>query len=491
MQLSKSEYMMFLKHPALAWLKKHDKSKIPEIDANLQALFDEGFEFEKYANQRFKDAVEVGFNDFSEYKSMPERTRKVIEDGAKTVLQGRFETEHITCICDVVDIVDDKTLDLYEIKSSTKVKPDHIYDLAFQYVVLETAGYKVRNINLIYVNRDYVRDGEVDPTNLSAEEDITDQVMDKVEGTKKKIKEALQVIHSTKMPDPSPRHVNLGFFNDWMEVYKNLKNVDKYSIYNLIAPGAKRIRDLEDAEIEKIEDIPYDFKLTPKQLAQVKATKEDRRIINEDLIETFLDSLEYPLYFLDYETAMSVVPLYDGTRPYQQIPFQYSLHTVEEADSEPVHTEYLHVKSSNPVPELLKSLKNDIGPKGSVIVWYKHFETKRNEEMGDAFPEYKEFLDDINDRVVDLMEPFNNGWFVDKDFMGSASIKNVLPVLAPDLSYKKLNVQEGGAAQRLWMSEIFREEDNQDKEELIKNLIEYCKLDTYAMVRIWQELMKI
>ncbi|MEX2436791.1 MAG: DUF2779 domain-containing protein, partial [Candidatus Paceibacterota bacterium] len=195
-----------------------------------------------------------------------------------------------------------------------------------------------------------------------------------------------------------------------------------------------------------------------------------------------------PLYFLDYETAMSVIPLYDGTKPYQQIPFQYSLHTVEFPDSEPKHTEYLHRDSNNPVPNLLENLRKDIGNKGSIIVWFKAFETRRNDEMGEIMPKYKEFLEDLNNRVVDLMDPFSNGWFVDKNFKGSSSIKNVLPVLAPDLSYKDLEVQEGGAAQRLWMENVFNNDGNKDNEKLFFDLIEYCKLDTLAMVKIWQTL---
>ncbi len=489
MQLSKSEYMMFLRHPAWLWLKKHDKSKLPEPDENLQAIFDAGIEFEQYANQRFSDGVYISFNNYNEYLSMPERTKQALDNDVKTIFQARFEADNITCICDVIDRVDKNIFDLYEIKSSTKVKPEHYLDLAFQVIVLESASLKVRNIAVIHVNNQYVRDGEIDPISLSTVTDITNDVRNKIEETKNNIQLAFDVINLPELPDSSPRHAKLGSLNEWMEIYKSLGNeVDLYSIYNLIAPGVKRIGKLEDLGISLIKDIPDDFNLTSKQQVQAMATKKNECIINKDKIKNFLNTLTYPLYFLDYETAMNFAPLYNGSKPYQQIPFQYSLHVIEKLGDEPKHAEYLHRDNSHPVPGLLNKLKQDIGAIGSVIVWYKSFETKRNEEMAQMFPEFSKFLEDVNNRVVDLMKPFGSGWFVDKDFLGRASIKYVLPVIVPNLSYKELDIQEGASAQRLWMDTIIREKGNSNKEKLFSDLVKYCEMDTIAMVEIWKVL---
>lgn len=489
MQLSKSEYIMFLKHPAWLWLKKHDKSKLPVPDANLQATLDAGKEFESYAQKMFHDGVQLGFNDYDEYLSLPRRTEQVLANGTKTIFQGRFETDNITCICDIVDRVEKNTLDLYEIKSSTKVKPEHYPDLAFQVVVLESAGFKIHKIAVIHVNNEYVRDGEVDFTKLSTVTDITNEVREIIEETKSNIQLALEVIKLPKLPDPSPRYAKLGSFGEWLEIYKALGNeIDPYSIYNLISPSVKLIGDLEDSGISLIKDIPEDFKLTPKQLAQIIATKNNKRVINKEKIKDFIKTLTYPLYFLDYETAMSIIPLYDGTKPYQQIPFQYSLYTIEKKGDEPKHSEYLHRNNNHPVPGLLNKLSEDIDSTGTILVWYKSFETGRNKEMAQMFPKFSKFLEDINNRVIDLMEPFASRLFVDKDFFGSASIKNVLSVIVPNLSYKKLGIQEGASAQRLWIDAIFRGKSDINKDKLFYDLIEYCKMDTLAMVEIWKVL---
>jgi len=492
MQLSKSEYMMFLKHPAWLWLKKHDKGKLPEPDANLQARFDAGHEFEQYAEKRFPDGITLGFNSFQEYSSLPERTKQSLDDDTKTIFQGRFEADNITCICDIVDRVEKNEFDLYEIKSSTKVKPEHYPDLAFQVVVLESSGLKVRNIAVIHVNNEYVKNGDIDASKISIIEDVASEVRNKIEETKQNIEAALEVIKLSNLPDPSPRYAKLGSLNEWMEIYKALGNkVDLYSIYNLIAPGIKRIGELEDLGIKLIKDIPDDFKLTIKQQIQVLSTKRNERIIKKKKVKSFLDALTYPLYFLDYETAMGTVPLYDGTSPYQQIPFQYSLHIIEKVGEKPRHLEYLHKNNEHPVPSLLKQLKNDIHSPGNILVWYKGFEMKRNEEMAQMFPEFNDFLEDVNDRIIDLMEPFANGWFADKDFFGSASIKRVLPVMVPELSYKDLGIQEGSSAQRLWTDTVVKDKGGIDKEKLFNNLIEYCKMDTFAMYAIWQKLNEI
>ena len=481
---------MFLKHPAWLWLKKHDKNKLPEPDANLQAIFDAGHEFEQYAEKRFPNGITLGFNNYNEYLSLPERTKKALEDGANTIFQGRFEADGITCICDIVDQVEDNTIDLYEIKSSTKVKPEHYPDLAFQVVVLESAGFKIHKIAIIHVNNEYVRDGEVNFTKLSTATDVTNKVREIIEETKNNIQLALEVIKLPKLPDPSPRYAKLGSFSEWLEIYRALgSKIDPYSIYNLIAPSVKLIGNLEDLNISLISDIPEDFKLTPKQLVQVIATKNNERIINKEKIKNFIETLTYPLYFLDYETAMSVVPLYDGTKPYQQIPFQYSLHVIEKKGDEPKHSEYLHRNDSHPVPCLLDKLSKDISSTGTILVWYKAFEMGRNKEMAQMFPGFSNFLEDVNNRVIDLMEPFASGLFVDKDFFGSASIKNVLPVIVPNLSYKKLGIQEGFSAQRLWMDSVLRDKSDINRDKLFHDLIEYCKMDTLAMVEIWRVLV--
>jgi len=487
-QISKSEFMMFLKHPALLWLKKHDKKKIPPPDANLQAIFDEGNTFESYANQIFENAVNLGFNNYNEYLDLPKRTTDALESGADTITQGRFEAKNLTCIVDVLKRVDENTFDLYEIKSSTSAKTEHEIDLSFQTIVLEEYGLQIRKIFVIHTNNEYVRNGDIDIRELTKTVEVTEAVRERIPSTKSNIEKAKKVIDMPSIPDISPSRVRMGAMNEWMEIYKNLTEIDPYSIYKICRPSAELFKRLEDEGIKYLKDIPDDFELNEKQMAQVQAVKSGKRFIDKEKVAEFVNALEYPIYFFDYETFSGVIPKFDGLRPYQQVPFQYSLHIMEKPGGELIHKEYLHTEKTNSVEPLILQMKKDFGETGSILVWYEQFEKSRNKEMAEMFPEHADFLLGLNERIVDLMIPFAEGVVVDKQFSGSASIKKVLPVIVPELSYESLYIREGAGAQRTWVETILEGKHEDEREKIIEALLEYCKLDTFAMVEIFRFL---
>ncbi|MCA9344503.1 DUF2779 domain-containing protein [Candidatus Saccharibacteria bacterium] len=490
MQISKSDYMLYLRHPAWLWLKKHEPKKLPQIDAATQAIFDTGHLFEPYAESLYPGGVTLGFTDYPSYKTLPERTSQALESGVTTIFQGRFEFNELTFICDIIQVVGDRQLDLIEIKSSTGANKDHEYDLAFQQYVLEGCGYQVRSISVIHVNNKYVRSGEIDARQLTAVTDITDKVRARAEETAENVQQALIVAKLDSCPDMSPSLAKMGSFPDWVKVYSAVNNIEPFSIYDIQSIGVKKAGLLEEMGVSRIVDIPDDFVLNAKQTLQVKATKLGQPIIQKDKIKDWLDGLSYPLYFLDYETMSSLVPYFDGMQPYKQYPFQYSLHVIESPGSEIIHLEYLHTDNSNPMEALSKSLQANIGNKGSVITWNMGFEKSCNTTMGEQVPEFSEFYSSLNDRIVDLMIPFSSGWYADKGFKGSASIKAVLPVLVPELSYKELDIQEGASAQRTWMETILDGKNEADRQKIIEDLIKYCKLDTLAMVEIYKKLIR-
>lgn len=489
MQLSKSNYMNYLRHPAWLWIEKHDKGKIPSHDENTQAIFANGAKFEHVAEAAFDGATRMHWdtNDYDSYATLGPRTTEAIERGSTTILQAKFETEDLACICDVVEIVDGQTVNLYEIKSSTAVKQEHLYDLAFQTEVLHHNGYKIRNAYVIHVNNGFVSPGFIDDVDMTVRENVTTRVLALGETTRHNIDAALRTMRQSSMPDPSPRHAKLGSLSEWLKIYRNINQLPEYSIYDLAKLTPLQIAQFEDAGIQKIVDIPTGTYLTPKQELQVLATKQDEPIINDSAIRAFLRELEFPIYFLDYETFSGVIPYFDGQRPYQQIPFQYSLHILDRPDGELRQVEYLHRDNSDPVTPLSESLRDAIGDYGSIITWNMSFEKNCNKLMGDLHSEYWDFYQMVNDRIVDLGTPFKDDMYVDKAFHGSWSIKNVMPVLIPELSYKELGIQNGGAAQYRWTQAVL-EESRDDKDEIFADLRKYCELDTLAMVEIFKVL---
>src|SRR3989344_3052533 len=492
MILSKSEYLMFLKHPAWLWLKKHDKNKLPEPDSQLQALFDAGHLFEEYAEKLFPNAIKLGFQTYDDYLNLPFKTQQFLEQGTKTIFQGRLEVNNITCIFDVLDKVGTNEYDLIEIKSSSSAKVEHEYDLAFQLQVLESAGVKIRNIKVLHVNSDFIRDGDLKPNQFTATTDITKKVRALEAETKHNIKQAFKVIESSEMPSMSPRYAGFGALKEWLDIYTSIHGeLSSGHIYNIASPNPLALGQLEDLHIEHMKDIPQDFNLKPKQQWQVNAHKTNKRHMSVDKIKEFISSLKFPLYFLDYETLMGVIPPFDGLKPYQQLPFQYFLHILQTPKSKLVHKEYLHTDNSDPTLPLVKQLKRDIGTEGTVIVWNESFEKSCNDLMGMLQPDFSDFLSSVNNRIKDLMIPFAKGWFVDKEFMGSASLKKVLPVLVNTLSYHELEINEGGSAQAIWMETFLNDGNKEQKDKITKDLLENCKLETLAMVEIYKVLLKI
>lgn len=499
MQLSKSDYMLFLRHPAWLWLKKYDKSRLPVPDENLQAMFDAGHDFEQYAEQLFPDGVRLGFNNYNEYLNLPARTTIALQNNIETIFQGRFEVDNLTCIVDVLQKNPDGTYNLIEIKTSTKAKPEHEYDLAFQLLVLEKAGLRIREIAVMHANKEYVRLGEVNAFQLVAKTDVTNTVRALMSTTLLQVDMAFEVLAQKTCPDISPRYINqLGipdksspWLEEWLAIHESIVGTyDHYSIYNLAYPSPEQLGKLEDAGITTIFEMTEDQALREKQVIQIRTTKTNQRVIEKDKIKAFLNTFTYPLYFFDYETLSGAVPMFDGMSPYKDYPFQYSLHVIEHEGASVAHFEYLHAEASNPMPGLLAQMKKDLGSKGTILTWNMGYEKGCNDRMASVYPEYAEFLSEVNERIADLMTPFAKMCFFDKEFMGSASVKKVLPVLCPELSYKELNVGDGLLARRLWTQTVLQGQNKEKRAEVMYDLSKYCTLDTFAMVRILEELKK-
>lgn len=492
MQISKSEYMMSLKHPAWIWLKKHRASVLPKPSPSLRARFDEGHSFERYALELFPAVTELGFDDFAGYKSLTGRTQEALKQNVPAIAQGRFEAGPITCIVDVLRSDGEGRFDLVEIKSSTSVKEEHIFDLAFQRAVLEDAGIPLRDVFVCHVNKDYRRNGDIDPQGLVSQVKVTEDVEQKMDFTRRAMTRALQIVGMSEMPDPSPRYARMKSYPDWLEIYQSVVGpLPGDSIFTLPYIKAQTVNELLDKGVSTIDQIDDLSTLTPGQARYVEGRSSGARQVDREGVSSFLGALTYPLYFLDYETSSGLVPPFDGLGPYQQLPFQYSLHIQREPNGEIEHREYLHEHATNPVPALLEQLSSDIGPEGSVLVWYAPFETSRNREMGSLVEEHAPFLEDLNMRVVDLMDPFKQELIVYPEFEGSTSIKKVLPVLVPERAYEELEIQEGETASRIWKEATLDGRHTEQRQKIYQNLREYCRLDTWAMVRIFQVMSEL
>lgn len=483
--LSKSDYLKFLIAPAWLWLKKHDPDKLPAFDEVGQHFVDQGNEVEAYARQLFPEAKLVEAEIFDQ----ADETKKLIDGGAKVLLQGAVLTNrNLYAAADVLKSADE-TWEIYEVKSGTKDKREYIDDLAFQKVAFEEAGYPISSTYLILVDRQYERSGAVDPDKLLKIVEVTDQVDPLLKVTKDRIKKALAVVASETRPDDSL----LGVYQTgrWLEIYRHLyPKLSDDHIYNLCWLNPGLVKKLDKLGIKSLNDIPANFALNPRQRSQVETFRAGEPHIHPLKIAHQLNKLKFPLYFLDYETAGSAVPLWDGIRPYDSVPFQYSLDILHE-DGKLDHREFLATGSDNPMPALLKQLKRDLGDTGSVVVWHSGFEKGCHDYMAEHYPQYKDYLKGVNKRVYDLKMPFADGYYVDHRFRGSASIKDVLPVLVPELNYKVLAIGEGNTASLRWVNCANGKTTGAEADKVYKDLLVYCGQDTMAMVKIYQFLAKL
>lgn len=466
MQLTKTDFIQYLNCPKSIWWLKHEPDAYPhgEFSVFLQKLTREGYEVERYVRQFFETA------------------------GRDADFQAVFESDDgLFARADALERLDSGEVALYEIKSSTSVKTDpahnHVKDACFQKICAERSGQQIDRVYLVHLNGEYVRDGEVDPASLLVFADVTDAVLELQEETEAKIDAALGLLRNDSLDRDgcSCLHKSRANHCDAFALFN--PGVPTPSIYSLPRLSAKKRADFLANGIFDLNAVPDGYALSANQEVVLLAAKSGEPIVDLEQIRAFFDGLTFPLYFFDFETYASAVPIVDRASPHKHFPIQYSLHVLE-ADGTLSHSEYLERDIRMP-DRLIAQMEADIGPEGSVVSWHASFEKTQNREMGKWFPDKAAFLDDINDRMVDLEDLFKTA-YVDARFDGSTSIKKVLPVVCPELNYKDLDVQDGSLAMEAW--ERLVKAEGGEADQVAQSLLSYCERDTFAMVEIFRFL---
>jgi hypothetical protein len=384
----------------------------------------------------------------------------------------------------------DGQIDLFEIKGSTSLRSstgqDHIDDAAFQTLVAERAGHQVRQAHVIHVNKEYVRQGEIDPEQLLTIKDVTEEMRQRLKAIEAEAIAALKWLAQEAIDENGCSCRFLGRANHCAAFEYFNPGVPENSIYLLPRISGKKIAQfLEEGRLSLAAiDVTEVSKL---QAPVLTAFQSGAPVVNKARIASFLAALQWPLHFYDYETFASAVPVADGLRPQMQMPVQYSLHRLSQ-DQQLTHSEYLSL-GPGMQRELAEHMRQEIGNAGSLLSWNKTFEMSCNSAMAAMFPALAEFLKGLNRRRVDLMDVFKED-YVDVRFLGSTSIKNVLPVLCPELKYNEDAVHDGAGAMAAWLS-LVEETDDRERERLAGELRAYCKLDTLAMVKIYRFLVGV
>ena len=480
--LSKGLYVRGMQCHKSLWLHKHNPELKDEVTAGQQALFQGGSDVGDLACELFPGGLMVPF----EGLSIPDQvsmTTKAIADGKEVIYEASFDHDGIFIKVDILR-KGDTGWEVYEVKASTRVKEVHKDDIALQLHVLNGAGLKVSKVCLVHIDNSYVRQGEIVVKKLFAIADLTETAKKRQDKVKANVN-TLRIMLSGDQPEIGiGAHCSDPYDCDfhghcWQDVPED-------SVFDLAGRGIDKFRYYHDG-IKRLVDLPLDG-LNKSQRMQTEMHLSQGEHIDTDGIKSFLDELWYPLVHLDFETFTSAIPLYDQTRPYQQVTFQYSIHIQREEGGPVEHHEYLAEPNVDPRLGLIAGMLKAIPKDACILAYNMTFEKGRIKELAASFPIYADKLLNLNANMFDLIVPFRKRMAYRWTQRGSASIKKVLPAFVPELSYEGMAIADGGMAMEAYHI-MCAEKDPQKLSDLREHLLAYCRLDTEAMVKLHECLV--
>ena len=484
--LSKSDYLKAIQCKKSLWFSKNRADLKPPLDDKTKAKFETGEEITELARNYFSGGVKAAESFFDVQKAV-NSTNDLIAQNHSVIFEATAIIEADNCHARIDILRKSQNLEsweLIEVKGSTSIKESHLEDLSFQYHVFTKAGYKIDRCFLMLLDGKYKRDGELDLNKLFKIGDVTEAVLEKqseVEANKLDFLKAL-----TRQFEPEVKIGAHCFEKDGHYPQCDFKDhcwqeIPKYSVFDVCHRKKTAEKIVDQIESYRVEDLNIaDFPKGIKEI-DVRSYQQNKNHIDQTKIREWLDKLKYPLFFLDYETFQSAIPLFNNSSSYQQIPFQFSLHVQESVGGELKHFEFLHQKRSDPREEFIKELIRLCTGEGNVICYYKSFEETRNKELAADFPNYANAINSISERMVDLWKPFNDRLIYSPKQQGSASIKNVLPAFT-NLNYQGMEIANGSEAMGIYLD--FIKGKKVDEAKMINDLLSYCKLDTYAMAEL-------
>lgn len=483
-RLSKSRYQTGLQCHRALWLGAHARELADAVPEGRQHIFDTGTLVGELARERFSEGVLVA-EDHTQSAQALRTTRRLLENPPPAIFEAAIEHGGVFVRPDVIVRSAESGWDLYEVKSSTRLKPENITDVAVQTWVLEGAGLAINRAYLMHLNNSYVhRGGEYDLQGIFTAEDITDEVRAYLPQVPARVEEMCATLS-----DPQPPVIRIGkqcdrpytcAFHDHCHAF-----LPDRPVTALPRIDAQLLESLIGADILAIKDVPLDHPLlSPAQREVCELVRTgDSRIVGD--LERSLSGLTYPIHFLDFETFMSALPLYPDTRPWQMIVFQWSDHVLH-AHGDLEHHEFLHEGPGDPRLDFVRTLIETLGQTGSIVV-YSAFENSRLTELARAFPRYAESIAAVQARLFDLLQVVR-AHVRHADCLGSSSIKAVLPALVSDLSYDGLGIGDGNTASLRYLHAVTGKLPEEERARVFSDLRAYCGTDTLAMVRLLEVL---
>lgn len=486
-RLSKSQYVKGRQCFKKVWLYNHDRELKDDLTAMQEQIFSQGNAVGLLAHQYFGNGklVDVHYREVD--KAITLTKEYLANPQVEAIFEATFIHNDVVVMVDVLQKNPNGSCRLIEVKSATKKKDVNLLDLAIQNYVLTESGINISSNNLMYINNEYTLEGELDIQKFFKIEELTDEIQSELQG----VPEHLEAIKKyIGLPQCPTADIGSGCKSPYPCEFKGYcwGELSPNSIHYLNRVSDKKREELLELGCDEIGDIPANFKLSDNQRIHVDAAQSGKEHIEASKILSILNDLVYPIYFLDFETVNEAIPKFQGFKSYQHYVFQYSLHILQE-DGNVSHHEYLAKKTEGP-RDVAQNLVKIMGVEGSVVVYHKGFEEGKIKELKKLYPEFEDEFNNIVSRIWDLEVPFAKSWYYIHEFKGRSSIKNILPALCPELSYDSLNIKKGDEALTTYLEMLKLDESSSEYQKMREDMLEYCKLDTFAMVRILEELRK-
>lgn len=480
--LSKSKILLHRQCPKRLWLQVH-KPELAEVDPAAEARFRDGNKVGEVARQLYPGG---DFIDTLNRKEALARTASALESGHKPISEAAFLHNDVMVRADLL-VPEASGYRLVEVKSSTSVKDYHLEDITVQTWVMQQAGLAPSRCMVAHIDNSFVYPGGGNYQGFLKEEPVDLEVREMIADVPGWIAAAQSTLERSEEPDIAlGEQCSHPFACDFAN-YCSPPETDVAFPVEILPYGKKVAEQLRAEGYRDLRDVPVEKLSNPKHIRVHRVTKSGQAELDQEAIDAVRE-LPYPRYYLDFETIAFAVPVWAGTSPYKQIPFQWSCH-IEHADGSLTHKEFLDVSGDDPHRAFAESLIETLNNSGPIIVYNAPFEGSRMKELAEAFPDLAPALLAAVERLFDLL-PLARNHYYHPDMKGSWSIKAVLPTIAPELDYSNLTVSHGGMAQDAYLDLIGSALSGEEKIELRKALLAYCEQDTLAMVRLSEYLWR-
>ncbi len=486
--LSKSTFIRGLQCTKSLYLYKNFIQFRDKQSAEQTAIFNRGNNVGLLAQKLFPGGTDATPTKRTDYKGAVMKTQELIASGVEVIYEAAFQHQQVLAILDIL-VKKDNEWYAYEVKSSTKISHTYHTDAALQYWVITNSGLALADMSLIIINNQYVRNGKLELDKLFVARSVKESALKQQALIDEKTVQLKSVSIALEQPSVA---IGEQCFSPYTCDFMGTcwKNVPKNSVFEITGIQKSEQFALYNAGYKTIAEIPETNTLNAGVNAHIDAVKNDKEKIDKVAIHKFLNKANYPLFFMDFESFMPAVPVYDKTKPYQHIPFQYSLHYKKEKDAPLEHFYFLAEQGSDPRKSFLENLLKDTELPGSILVYDTLMERNILNGLKHDFPEFASAIDSRLHRIIDLMVPFQDKSYYHPAMKNSFSIKNLLHALVPDLSYTSLAIASGSVAMTAFEG-LQTETDLFRIIEVREQLHEYCKLDTLSMVKIFEKLEEV